>query len=116
MFKQLIHVLLIALVFLAVSCSKKDDSSGLSNSLTPGTASQLAGTKWIVGDMTVTFKDESTFLLETEAIRDDHPNGVEGKFVVRNGIVEANALDQVRTGTWDGEALIVDGAEAKKIQ
>ena len=100
------------MVLIVGACSKAPEDP----QFTPGTAEQLAGTKWLIGDWTVTFKDETTFLLETEAIEKDFPNGAEGTFSVENGIVEAKALDQVRRGTWNGKDLNVDGANAKNIQ
>ena len=106
-------ILTITLVLIVGACSKASDDDKL---ITPGTAEQLAGTKWLIGDWTVTFKDETTFLLETEAIEEDFPNGVEGTFSVENGIVEAKALDQTRRGIWNGKDLSVDGASGKKIQ
>ncbi len=73
----------------------------------------LAGTSWQWGDYEVTFKDATSFHIQGGELRDMAPDGVAGTYAIEDGDVGTKALtftvlDQIKTGTWDGENLVVE--------
>jgi len=77
---------------------------------------ELVGTKWNVGEYEVEFKNNTTVLVKGGQINDLAPEGVEGAYTLEDGRIEVEVLGETRVGTWDGEKLVVDGAEGTKIE
>lgn len=84
--------------------------------LEKGDPEDLVGTTWKAGEFEATFKEDGEMLLYVESQKEEYPEGVEGRWKVEDGIFEAQALDQIRTGTWDGVNLVVDGVSADRIE
>ena len=72
----------------------------------------LTGTKWQMGDYVIEFQDESNVLVKGGQIATLMPDGAMGEYKVEDGKFSVNILGMTRSGTWDGEKLIVDGTEA----
>jgi len=77
---------------------------------------KLIGTEWMVGDYHVAFKDAETVRVKGGPLATLAPNGLDATYKLEDGIIEVQAMGQTRTGTWDGEELVVDGnvAQPKK--
>ena len=93
------------------ACSDAEDSPAIS---TPGTAESLVGTTWRLEDYTITFHEPPEIHVAGGKIDEDHPEGVVGEYSVENGIIDISALDQGRSGTWDGQRLVIDGEKARR--
>ena len=72
----------------------------------------LAGTTWAIGDVTVTFRDESSFFAKGDVVAQFAPDGIEGAYTLEGNIVELSGLGQTMTGTFDGATLVIDGKTA----
>lgn len=76
---------------------------------------KLVGTRWEVGGFEIGFLDAKKLLLKGGPLRDLAPAGLEVPYVYKEGALEIKALGQTRTGTWDGEQLLIDGIAAQKL-
>ncbi len=78
---------------------------------------KLIGTKWKLGDFDVQFKDAKTVSLNGGPLTMmTGGKGLDASYSYANGALEVNAMGQTKKGTWDGEALVVDGTAATKQQ
>ncbi|MBI3117822.1 MAG: hypothetical protein HYZ00_03995 [Candidatus Hydrogenedentes bacterium] len=75
---------------------------------------KLIGTSWQVGDVEAAFQDGDTVMLKGGQIAGIMPDGLEAQYKYEGGKITLSALGQERTGTWDGEKLVVDGNVATK--
>jgi len=78
-------------------------------------AEALVGTTWLAGDFTVTFHEPPEILIEGGPLQETDPEGIIGHYTFENGLVTVTAQGETRTGSWDGERLIVDGLQAKPL-
>jgi hypothetical protein len=83
-----------------------------------GSGTGLSGTKWMLGDLTVTFKDASTAVVTGGPLAAVAPNGLEASYTLKDNALEvkAPALGITKTGTFDGTKLVIDGKTAVKAQ
>lgn len=72
---------------------------------------KLVGTHWTVGDFDVTVVDTGTMLIKGGPIAQSAPNGLKARYSYENGIIKVMAMGTAKTGTWDGEKLVVDGKD-----
>lgn len=72
----------------------------------------LAGTTWKMDDYVVEFQDESQVLVKGGQIAQLMPDGASGEYKVEDGKFSISILGMTKSGTWDGEKLVVDGTEA----
>lgn len=72
----------------------------------------LVGTTWQIGDFTVEFKDDSQVLVKGGQIATLMPDGAMGEYKVEDGKFSVSILGMTKSGTWDGQKLIIDDAEA----
>jgi hypothetical protein len=121
MLKFMSCLLIVALCVITAGCTKPVEAPEAGQAVPSlpakaGTAEQLVGSDWIIGDMVVSFKDTQTLSVKGGAVEEMAPNGVEGTYSIKNGavevLVEIMGEQHVRRGTWDGERLIVDGTPA----
>lgn len=76
---------------------------------------KLLGTTWTMPDGTeLTFKDDKTAHAKGGAAAIAGPAGLTLKFSYDAGKFTVSALGKTLDGTWDGEALTVDGAAGTK--
>ena len=76
---------------------------------------KLLGTTWTMPDGTeLTFKDDKTAHAKGGAAAIAGPAGLTLKFSYDAGKITVSALGKTLDGTWDGEALTVDGAAGTK--
>jgi hypothetical protein len=75
---------------------------------------KLIGTSWQLGDFLVTFQDSGNVVIKGKPVEQIAPSGLPGKYSLNNGIIEISAMGQSKSGTWDGEKLVVDGMVGKK--
>lgn len=78
----------------------------------PAAASGLEGSTWKLGEFVITFNDASTITVKGGPLGEGE--GVPGTYTVENGNITINAVNQSKTGTWDGTALVIDGTTAEK--
>ena len=76
---------------------------------------KLVGTAWMLGDIHVQFLDAEKVMLKGGPLNALAPNGLTAKYSYKDGLVEVSAIGQTKTGTWDGEKLVVDGTVGKKM-
>ncbi|NIA14617.1 MAG: hypothetical protein GWP08_11105 [Nitrospiraceae bacterium] len=138
MMKKFLACLLILSVVVAIgACSKPDSDAGSpaaaqrsvpapTGASTPATkpatdaapmaAADLVGTVWSYDGMTITFKDDSNLLLKGGVVDGVAPEGLEGTYSLKDGIIEVNAMNITKTGTFDGKTMVVDGKPAVLMQ
>ncbi len=75
---------------------------------------KLIGTAWTVGDFEIAFQDAAGILLKGGPLKDIAPNGLKGQYTYKDGAVTITAMGQSKTGTWDGEKLVIDGKDGFK--
>ena len=75
---------------------------------------KLFNTSWLVGDFEVTFIDQAKMTIKGGPLTAIAPNGLEANYSYNAGIIEVTAMGTTKTGTWDGEKLVVDGNEGKR--
>ncbi len=80
----------------------------------PAASAGLVGSTWQVGEFTVTFKDDSRLQVMGGKAAEIAPQGLEGTYVVKDGVIEIRVLTEHKTGTWDGTQLVIDGVSARK--
>jgi hypothetical protein len=116
----------LCIAFVVAACSPpKDDTpkvSGLRKvemthpdeaavALTATKAGSLKDSTWEVGGFELRFGEAPQVHIAGEAV--PIPGGVDGFYTIdEEGVVEVRALGQAKSGVWDGERLMVDGAEA----
>lgn len=76
---------------------------------------KLVGTSWMLSDIHVQFLDAKKVVMKGGPINALAPNGITADYSYKEGIVEVTALGQTKSGTWDGEKLVVDGRVGKRI-
>jgi len=130
----------LAIAVIAVACSKPEEPAKLrvppkSDVQTPapmpvpglspapeqgpvsvGGADALVGTVWAIGDVIVTFKDESKVFAKGGFIAPVAPEGIEATYTLSGNLIELTALDHTITGTFDGTNLVIDGKSAVRQQ
>ena len=139
--KKLLACLLMLSVIVAIgACSNDDGDAGSSAGTTPGQrsvpaptgasgsatksatdgapmmAADLVGTVWVYDGMTITFMDDSKLLLKGGVVEDVAPEGLDGTYTLKDGIIEVSALDITKSGTFDGKTMVVDGKTAVLMQ
>lgn len=62
------------------------------------------------------FKPNGVLMVSGGAIAQIAPSGLEGTYKLENGKVQISAMGETRDGTFDGTKLVIDGAEAAKVQ
>jgi hypothetical protein len=78
---------------------------------TPGeSADGLAGTTWKARGYTLVFKEDNVVFVKGPEL----PNGMDGRYTVEDGKFRLDVAGTYRLGTFDGEALVIDGATAEK--
>lgn len=76
---------------------------------------KLIGTKWKLDDFDVQFKDAKTVSLNGgQLTMITGGKGLDATYTYANGALEVTAMGQTKKGTWDGEALVVEGTAATK--
>ncbi len=75
---------------------------------------KLVGSHWMVGDFDVTFQDSESVLLKGGPLAQAAPNGLKAKYSYENGIIKVTAMGTTKTGTWDGDKLVVDGKTGER--
>ena len=100
-----IGAMVLAFVF-SCGCGGKG-AVDLDNPDQPGTAAELAGTKWTHPDTKVTyfFEDESNL----QILNPDEAEPIYSIYSVDNGIVDLSVGLTSLNGTWDGEKLVLEG-------
>jgi len=79
--------------------------------LTAEKAGSLRDSTWEVGGFELQFGEAPQVHVSGDAV--PIPGGVDGFYTIdTEGVVEVRALGQAKSGVWDGERLMVDGAEA----
>lgn len=82
-----------------------------------GQLQKLVGTKWKWTDFDLHFKDEKTVSLNGGPLTMiTGGKGLDATFSYVGGKLEVTAMGQTKVGTWDGEALVVDGSAATKVE
>lgn len=76
---------------------------------------KLIDSAWTIGDFQIRFLDAAGILLKGGPLKDIAPNGLKGQYTYKDGVVTISAMGQTKTGTWDGEKLVIDGKEGVKI-
>ena len=76
---------------------------------------KLIGTSWKLSDFEITFKDANKIWLKGGPLRDLAPAGLDAQYTYKDGTVEIVAMGQTKTGTWDGEQLMIEGLAATKL-
>ncbi len=76
---------------------------------------KLIGTAWMLGDVHVQFLDAEKVVLKGGPLNALAPNGLTANYSYKDGLVEVSAIGQTKTGTWDGEKLVVDGTVGKRM-
>ncbi|HUW62166.1 MAG TPA: hypothetical protein VMZ06_14280 [Candidatus Bathyarchaeia archaeon] len=79
-------------------------------------AAALVGSTWKIGEFTANFKDATTVSLKGGALASIAPDGLDAKYTLADGKIEVNAMGTVKTGTFDGTNLIIDGSTAVRQQ
>lgn len=91
-------------------------AEGRSNSPSLGvmpTAASLAGSAWMLGDVSIDFIDEDSAYIKGGPLEKLAPEGLEIPYSLEDGVIEASIMGQTRTGTWDGTTLTIDGSVAE---
>lgn len=71
----------------------------------------LIGTSWQVGDMRLTFLDESKVSAKGGMIAELSLEGITAQYTFDNGKITATAAGKSVTGAWDGQKLVFAGQE-----
>ena len=88
------------------------DEAGLAG--LPAEHAALVGTTWIVGEYTARFLGPDKVYIGGKPLAEIAPEGLEADYTYKDGRLEISAADKVKTGTWDGDKLVVDGAVGVK--
>jgi hypothetical protein len=82
---------------------------------TPGDPAALIGTSWLVGDMHVTFENETEVFVKGGMVAEVAPDGLTARYLVKeDGSLEATAMGMTMIGQWDGTHLAVGGVAAQR--
>jgi hypothetical protein len=97
----------VLIVSLCAACS-----SGVNPPDNPGAAETLVGTKWVLGDIVLTFEGPGNGTA-AKLLAGGRP----GPFMpldydVQDGVVTISVLGEQQQGTWDGTTLTMDGVDA----
>ncbi len=84
----------------------------ISDASSPATTGSLVGTSWQVGNYTLTFMANTEVLVRGG----DAAGGLRGTYTLDNGTVAIDVMGTAASGTFDGQTLILDGAEGTKLQ
>ena len=99
------------------SPAAKPNAKEIGDAAGPGAAANpLVGTTWLVGDVTVTFKDGASAFAKGGMLAQVAPDGLDVAYTLKDSIVEIGALGQTMTGTFDGTKLVIDGKVALRQQ
>lgn len=76
---------------------------------------ELEGTTWAVGGLIIAFQEGGHILATGPSVSEYAPGGAPGRCAIRDGIVELEILGRIYTGSWDGDALIVEGKKSLSV-
>jgi hypothetical protein len=72
----------------------------------------LVGTKWKLDEYVIEFQDDTQVLVKGGQIATLMPDGATGEYKIEDGKFSVSILGMTKSGTWDGDKLVVDGVEA----
>lgn len=77
----------------------------------------LIGTKWKFEDFDIHFKDAETVHLNGGPLTMiTAGKGLDATYQYEDGAITITAMGQTKTGTWDGEKLVVDGTTVERLE
>ena len=76
----------------------------------------LSGSAWKVGDFEILFRDNTRVLVKGGELGKLNPGGVEGRYWLKDGVLEISVMGQTRKGSFDDKGLIVEGAAGEKVK